>query len=381
MLKKVNRVAKQFKTPAINLAVRWSGLLWLWRYMHRHHVIILMVHGTMDGDSPSDWTPLRDRISPKHLDKVLRVLAPRYRFVPLDEAAAIVSGKKPSRRAVVVTFDDGYRNNLTHALPLLRRYAVPATIFLPTGNIDTQKPFWYDRIDYALQKAKPRRLEYQLDSATIVLQGEDREQLKHSFEELRTKAKGMGCTEEEMIRRLEPLAEELEGMSQSRLADKMADDPWAGFLTWSDARVAQSSGVRFGSHTVDHVALGTAGRHSVCEQLNRSKETLERELEIPCDQIAYPYGSFSPLVAELTRSCGYSVGVTTEVGTNPPGTDPIALRRIHVPVHGSETEILASLSGLYPALWQMKDRISAWLGRKPGFRLRTSELSSGGAVK
>jgi peptidoglycan/xylan/chitin deacetylase (PgdA/CDA1 family) len=367
MLKKAVQLAKQLKTPTLNAGVRWSGLLWLWRYMHRSHVIVLMIHGTMDGDSPSKWTPLRDRISPKHLDKVLRVLAPRYRFVSLDEAVAIVAGKKPSRRAMVVTFDDGYKNNITHALPLLQRYGVPATIFLPTGNIDSQKPFWYDRIDYALQAAKIQQLECRLDSMTLLLRGADREQLRHSFEELRTKAKGMRCTEEEMVQRLEPLAEELERKSQSRLCDTMADDPWAGFLTWSEARAAQTSGVQFGSHTVDHVALGTADRPSICDQLTRSKETLERELGTPCRQIAYPYGSFSPLVEELTRSCGYSAGVTTEVGTNPPGTDPIALRRIHVPVHGNETEILAIVSGLYPALWRMKDQIRAWLGRLPGF--------------
>jgi peptidoglycan/xylan/chitin deacetylase (PgdA/CDA1 family) len=376
MLKKAVQFAKRLKTPALNAGVRWSGLLWLWRYIHRSHVIVLMIHGTMDGDSASTWTPLRDRVSPKHLEKVLRVLAPRYRFVSLDEAADIVAGKKPSKRAMVVTFDDGYRNNLTHALPVLRRYGVPATVFLPTGNIDGQKPFWYDRIDYALQSAKIQQLEYRLDSTTLLLRGTDREQLKHSFEELRTKAKGMGCTEEEMVRRLEHLAEELERRSQSRLSEMMADDPWAGFLTWSEARAAQSGGVQFGSHTVDHVALATADRQSICEQLTRSKEALERELGTPCRHIAYPYGSFSPVVAELTRKCGYSAGVTTEVGTNPPGTDPIALRRIHVPVHGSDTEILAILSGLYPALWRMKDRIRAWVGRLPGFARVTENTAA-----
>lgn len=367
MLKKVARFAKQFKTPALNIAVRWSGLLWLWRYMHRDHVIVLMIHGTMDGDTPSSWTPLRDRLSPKQLDKVLRVLSPRYRFVSLDEAVEIVTGKRLSRRAMVVTFDDGYRNNITNALPVLQRYGIPAAIFLPTGHIDSQKPFWYDRIDYALQQAKIQRLEYRFDSTTVLLRGEDREQLKHSFEDLRAKAKGMGCAEEEMISRLEPLAVELERRSQSSLSNRMADDPWAALLTWAEVRAAQSSGVEFGSHTVDHVALGAADQHTICEQLVESKQTLERELGTPCRHIAYPYGSFNALVAELTRACGYSVGVTTEEGTNPPGTDPIALRRINVPVHGGETEILAILSGFYPALWRVKDQARAWLGRLPGF--------------
>jgi len=366
MLRKAARFVKRLKTSGLNATVSWSGLLWLWRYLHRDHVIVLMIHGTMDGDTPSTWRPLRDRLSPKHLDKVLRVLAPRYRFVSLDEAVAIVARKAPSRRAMVLTFDDGYRNNITHAIPVLQRYRMPATIFLPTGNIDSQMPFWYDRVDYALQHSKIQRLEYQLDSSTGVLKGKDRERLKRSFEELREKAKGMGCTEEEMIRRLEPLTEELERRAQSKLSDKMGDDPWAGLLTWPEARAAQSSSVRFGSHTVDHVALGTASRLAVCEQLARSKETLERELGTACGHVAYPYGSFSPLVAEVTRSCGYSAGVTTEEGTNPPGTDPIALRRLNVPVSGSETEILANLSGFYPALWRMRDRLHLWLRPRAG---------------
>src|SRR5512135_543483 len=103
MLKKAGTFVKRFRTSALNATVSWSGLLWLWRYLHRHDVIVLMIHGTMDGDTPSTWKPLRDRLSPKHLDKVLRVLAQRYRFVSLDEAAAIVTGNAPSRRALVVT--------------------------------------------------------------------------------------------------------------------------------------------------------------------------------------------------------------------------------------------------------------------------------------
>ena len=77
-------------------------------------------------------------------------------FVSLGDAVEMLAGRKPLvPYSLVLTFDDGYRNNITHALPLLRRNQVPATIYLATGHVEERRPFSFDRLDYALQHAAP----------------------------------------------------------------------------------------------------------------------------------------------------------------------------------------------------------------------------------
>src|SRR4051812_40637037 len=103
----------------------WTGLLWLWRFLHRRHITILMVHGVMDTEQPTSWVPLRPQLSRRTLDDALCRLSRYYRFVSLDDAVAMLVGKLPLQPySIVLTFDDGYRNNFTHALPILRRHRV-----------------------------------------------------------------------------------------------------------------------------------------------------------------------------------------------------------------------------------------------------------------
>ena len=131
-----------------------SGFYRLWRGFNRNGIVVLMLHGVMDEEEACDWIPTRPQISRIQLEDSIRLIAKYYEFISLAEAVEMLSGEKPFRsNCVVVTFDDGYRNNLTHAWPILKRFGVPVTVFPSVGHVDRREPFWYDRIDYALQFA------------------------------------------------------------------------------------------------------------------------------------------------------------------------------------------------------------------------------------
>jgi len=66
----------------------------------------------------------------------------------MDEAIEILAGRKAGKpNLAVLTFDDGYRNNITYGLPILTKLNIPATIYVSSGHVKSQKPFWFDRPD------------------------------------------------------------------------------------------------------------------------------------------------------------------------------------------------------------------------------------------
>ena len=83
-------------------------------------------------------------------------VARTYVGLPLEELVARMSRNAVPRNALVVTLDDGYRDNLTHAAPVLSRYGLPATVFLATGFIGTGDVPWFDRVALAFKTARTR---------------------------------------------------------------------------------------------------------------------------------------------------------------------------------------------------------------------------------
>ena len=337
------------------VALRGIGVLRLWRFHRRYDVNILMVHGTMEAtpERPGgrNWVPLRPQLAPSRLEATIRFLARHFRFVSLEEAEEMLAGRMPIRPyCLVLTFDDGYRNNFTHALPILRKHGVPATFFLTTGPIERREPFWFDRLDYTLQHAGVHGRTFRAGGETIVFDASDRESLRRSYRRLRDAAKAVRRDDFEMLREIEAMTETLEKESGRRLADVFEEDDWSCVMTWTDIQREKGTDISFGSHTVDHVRLDLAGRQAIRDQLRRSKESIEKRTGIPCRHLCYPNGSYGPAVRDIAISCGYTCGVLAEPGRNRVGDDLMALHRIHFPETACRSEILATASGFRHAV-------------------------------
>ncbi len=86
-------------------------------------------------------------------------IARHYRVMTVEDLAAALQEGRVPKNALAITFDDGYRDNFTHAAPILKRLGLPATIFLVTGHIDTPRALWFDRLAMAFKSATARRVE------------------------------------------------------------------------------------------------------------------------------------------------------------------------------------------------------------------------------
>ncbi len=340
--------------------VRYSGLLRVWVYINRDKINILMLHGVIDHEADPSWNPLWDRLSRERLDRYLGMLSRYYQFVSLDDAVDMLSGnKRLERNCIVLTFDDGYRNNITHALPILKKYGVTATIFVATKFVTERSAFLIDRLDYALQSVKINGRKISVGDSSSTIQAASREEFKKSYSDLRTLFREQYQDEIVCTKKLNELSEDLEKESGKSLSDIFESDGWSGLLTWDEIRKTNHTDAEYGSHTVDHYRLGQLDTAEMSLQLDKSKLIMEKELGEVCKHICYPVGSYNSETITIAEKCGYISGVTTEPGLNSKGDNLFSLKRISFPTKGGDNECMLHLTGLQHYLAELKSRLRA----------------------
>lgn len=303
-----------------------------------------MLHGVTDPATPGAWKPLRSQLTQEQLTRVLTVLTPYYQFISLPEATEMLVGTRPLvPNGLVLTFDDGYRNNLTFALPVLRRFNAPATIFLCTGNVTEQKPFWFDRLDYAIQSACHETISLSEIPELAEIDFASREALASSFIAFVQKERQRYSTDRAMRSAMADLADRMEQRSGHGLAE-IFDNDACSVLTWDEVQKATPE-VHFGSHGVDHPLLGLVPLDVARQELVASREIIELHTGRPCVDLAYPNGSFNNEVISLAKTCGYASAVTTIPGHNRQGDEMLTLRRFSFPRSRLPEGIIAAVSG------------------------------------
>ncbi|WP_073615462.1 polysaccharide deacetylase family protein [Desulfopila aestuarii] len=290
---------------------------------------------------------MRFQLSPYILDKGLNILSKKYSFISITEAIDMLTGVIPIKPySMVLTFDDGYRNNLSHALPILSKYNAPAAIFLSTGHIYTNEPYWYDRMDYALQHLKCN-IQFEFESNLYNFPPNNPFELSQSFHNLRYALKSSPSNYLSTLSKINEILSLLENNSHGSLYDIFENDPWTSLLNWDEIKIASKKGIYFGSHTVDHLLLGKVNSQVVLNQLSISKQHIENNTGQSCQILCYPDGDYTPEVIKLAQNCGYKAGLSIRGGINHPGQKNIfLLSRNSFPNRDNYLSIHAGASGL-----------------------------------
>lgn len=246
-------------------------------------------------------------------------LADRCHVYSLTEAAQRLASNDVPENAVVVTFDDGYRDNYTHAFPILKERGIPATVFLATGVIGNGQVLWHDRVFSAFRETRqPALSEYHPDVPFHTLCTiEDKLIVQHA-----------------VLRVLRLMNEEDRSSWIARLAERLAVDERAQdlelMLNWEHVKEMRRAGVSFGSHTVSHPILSRLSRDQMRVQIVDSCTDIHRHLGERPQVFAYPNGGkddFNEVTKDLLQEAGYICAVTTIFGANSHGQDPFELRR------------------------------------------------------
>ena len=242
-------------------------------------------------------------------------------------------------RYCVITFDDGWIDNYLHAFPILKRYGMPATIFLPTALIGTDRWFWPDKLAYLFQKG--------FASAGTNDTANVSSFLENRFPWLAPLANGTdgesidGIIEKCKMQPLEEINEFLETASSS-LGIKFPAE--RVLMHWGEVEAMSREKISFGSHSCTHRILTTLTPREVQQEVEESFQTLRSNCRNAVPVLAYPNGNYNIEVAELVKAAGYRAAASTRFGYEGRSpTELFSLRRVGVHQDLSATTPLFTL--------------------------------------
>jgi len=221
------------------------------------------------------------------------------------------------RNAIAITFDDGYRDNLLNAAPILHVHGLPATIFIATGAVGTGHLLWFDRLALAFRDTKRDEMTTRW-SGTARLG--TRTQRLAALNDALHFLKSVSDTERRRI--VDDLLDQLGPVDEGSLEDIMLD--------WGGVAALRGLGFNVGAHTVDHPILSRMDVRDAELQIVESRRAIESMCGVAPASFAYPNGSaadYNSDTVELVRRAGFTCAVTTRVGLNTTHSAPYELRR------------------------------------------------------
>ncbi len=275
--------------------------------------LILLYHRVAEAQ-PDPWSLC---VTPEHFAEHLDVLSSRWNLLRLrDVVRSLEEGALPDR-SVVITFDDGYADNLHNAKPILQRYGKPATIFVASGYVGNTREFWWDELERIVRRD--------------------------------------GSLNLDLYRSLHSLLQPLTHGERCRMLDGFRE--WAGIdpgvrethsmLSATElAELVRGDLIEIGSHTSTHALLDALPEAQQRAEIVRSKARLEEILGLRVDHFAYPYGRYTEATISILRSAGFACACTTNAGLVDKYSDRLQLPRLTIGDWGGE-EFARGLSAWY----------------------------------
>jgi peptidoglycan/xylan/chitin deacetylase (PgdA/CDA1 family) len=264
-------------------------------------------------------------VSPRHFDEQMDVLRASTRPATLAEVVDDLGRGAARRGSVAVTFDDGYVDVARNAEPVLRRYEIPATVFVVSGSIGQR--LWWDELARLV-----------LDSST------DKSRMDTALAEIgadRVARLPLGQSERARHTRLATVHQallETEVQKRQEFVDRLLAASGGAPVASGDevmgaddlARLSHSGLITIGSHTVNHAALATLSEHEQRFELRESRRQLEAITGRPVCDLSYPHGSVSAVTRHLAQHSGYRSACASTQDAVSSGSDPFCLPRFWI---------------------------------------------------
>jgi peptidoglycan/xylan/chitin deacetylase (PgdA/CDA1 family) len=277
------------------LSVGWLlGIPALFRRLYRNRILVLMYHGVApdhDTQVQGDWLQVRA----SEFRAQMTYLACHYEVCNFSR---VLTGGPSKRPLAIVTFDDGYANNCSTALPTLAEFGLPATVFVTTGMVDSQRMFWWDRLRLSLiSKRAPT--------------SEEIDQIK-SLHPTAIDASVNAILDSAGCAHAPPPTESYRALDSSEIANLL-----------------RSGLIEIGSHTHRHEILIRLNDNEVKETLDASARCLRRWGANP-RWFAAPNGDFRENQVPIIQSAGFEICVGTNTGLWDAGGQKFSIPRVGV---------------------------------------------------
>ena len=295
-------------------------------------------------------------VTPAFLARVVRSLRRSgIELISLDEMYRRMTEGDFARRFVCLTFDDGYRDNLQWAYPILKESGVPFAVYVPTSFPDRLGELWWLVLEAVVSRN---------DRIGLVIDGRDR-----TFDCKTIAEKRALYDEIYWWLRSRPSEAEMRGILRNLAAYYHVDI--AAFceelcMTWTEiAQLAADPLVTIGAHTVNHPALAKLSREAVRSEMDLSRSVIEAALSVRPQHLSYPYGDRGSAAArefEVAAELGFKTAVTTRPGVLFPEHRKRLMALPRISLNGDYQRlryVRVLLSGSATAMWNGFRRVEA----------------------
>jgi colanic acid/amylovoran biosynthesis glycosyltransferase len=283
--------------------------------MSTSYLRVLAYHRILPDTTEPPPAPTLVSATPDVFERQLALLAQRYRVVSLDDVLSAQRGLRTlPPRAVLLTFDDGYRDFGDIAWPMLRRHGFPAAVFIATdypGKVT--RAFWWDRLHHALRTTAEREVHVPLLGTLPIASATDRLRSRRLLQSyIKTMPhEHVDTLVDGIVAALSPCC-----LPQSEVHD------------WPELQQLAAEGVAVVAHTRSHAALTRLGAAAAGDEIAGSLAAVHRRIGSAAPVFCYPFGLHDAAVVREAALCGVELAFTCMDGHNVlPSTSPLRLRR------------------------------------------------------
>lgn len=288
------------------------------RQVTNSQVAVLLYHTIHSiGDM---WFTDNNAVNPQQFETQIAYLCRNFEILSLDVIAQYIHQRRTlPKKAVAITFDDGYSDNYHNAFPILKKYSAPATIFLLVGHIEKDNLFWWDKISYAIHYAQVTQLS---------IKGLGNYSLRSNAEKAKATISIFGHLKQIPEAEKNRTVDSIMALCLTEIPDGLAKRL---ILSWHQVKEMSDAGISFGAHTMSHPILTRVSLERVREEIRDSKRIIEEKLGRNITSFSYPggkNGDYNESVVKMVEAAGFECAVTVMPRLLSPTVSPYLIGRM-----------------------------------------------------
>jgi peptidoglycan/xylan/chitin deacetylase (PgdA/CDA1 family) len=286
---------------------------------HKPRILIFTYHRVLPEIT---FNPFDTVISLKAFNKQINFLAQKYAIISLKDAVKqLTHGQLNTKMQIVLSFDDGYRDNYEIVYPILKKMGIPAVFFIIANYINSNSLLWDVEIAKILSENRKRnkvKIANQIIKESI-FQSRDAYIIS-------------------VIKKIKALThrvrqEVLDSIREYRDRNEMTGYWDNCFMSWDNLKIIAENGIEIGSHGLNHYSLSMLPLEDAIYEINQSKKIIEHHINSKCSHFAFPYGArgdFNETLIDYIRQAGYQSCLLNIQGYNRITNDLFRLKRFIV---------------------------------------------------
>jgi len=297
-----------------------------------NEITILLYHGVTEHENVGITNHANKHLNANDFSEQMSWLSSNANLLSMDEVAEMFKKNLPfPEKSVAVTFDDGYKNNYSTAMPILEKHKIPTTFYIAAGMIGEDDLFWVDKIEACIEKTKEKKIEISLGENRVKYNLDNNESKLHALYSIKKYCKLSSQKDVEII------VKEL--IEKTKVDPSIGDNPNYSTMNWDEVRKLHGNkNFIIGGHSLKHEIFSNLDTEFMKNTIRKSLDILNKQLGSTVEHYSYPEGigkQFSYEVVASLKKNKIKCCPTARYGKNTHSINLFNLYRVMVGLGGT----------------------------------------------